>query len=238
MPTRTTAVPQHAVRFPNESPVYRAARTKLLEAEIALRRQLEAVAAMRRDLPLGGEVPEDYVFEQGARDLEAGNSVVQVRLSQLFERDAALVVYSFMYGPDMAKACPMCTAMLDGLDGNAPHIAQRVNLAVVAKSPLARIRTYARGRGWRNLRLLSSHDNTYNRDYQGEDAEGAQMPALNVFVKRDGKVYHFYSSELLFAPNEPGMHPRHVDLLWPLWNVFDLTPEGRGSDWYPKLAYS
>jgi predicted dithiol-disulfide oxidoreductase (DUF899 family) len=237
MPDRATSAPQHAVRFPNESAAYRAARAELLEAEIALRAQLEAVAALRRALPLGGEVAQDYVFEEGARDLDREDDVSRVRLSQLFARDAALVVYSFMYGPDMARACPMCTSMLDGLNGNAPHIAQRVNLAVVAKSPLARIRACARKRGWRNLRLLSSHDNTYNRDYRGESASGAQMPALNVFVRRDGKVYHFYNSELLFAPAEPGMHPRHVDLLWPLWNMFDLTPEGRGKDWYPKLAY-
>jgi predicted dithiol-disulfide oxidoreductase (DUF899 family) len=237
MPDRATSAPQHAVRFPNESAAYRAARTELLEAEIALRAQLEAVAALRRALPLGGEVAQDYVFEEGARELDHEDDVSRVRLSELFARDATLVVYSFMYGPDMARACPMCTSMLDGLNGNAPHIAQQVNLAVVAKSPLARIRAYARERGWRNLRLLSSHDNTYNRDYQGESASGAQMPALNVFVRRDGKVYHFYNSELLFAPAEPGMHPRHVDLLWPLWNMFDLTPEGRGKDWYPKLAY-
>jgi len=239
MPTRTeTSAPQHAVRFPNESVAYRAARTQLLSTEIALRRQLEAVAALRRALPLGGEVPEDYTFEEGGRDLDDTRTVERVRLSQLFQRDGALIVYSFMYGPEMAKACPMCTAMLDGLNGNAPHITQRVNLAVVAKSPLERIRNYARERGWRNLRLLSSHGTSYNRDYQAENSAGAQMPALNVFVKRGAQVHHFYSSELLFAPSDPSQHPRHVDLLWPLWNVFDLTPEGRGTEWFPKLSYA
>jgi predicted dithiol-disulfide oxidoreductase (DUF899 family) len=137
----------------------------------------------------------------------------------------------------MEVPCPMCTAMLDSLNGSAPHIAQRANLVVVAKSPIHRIRAFARGRGWRNLRLLSSADNSYNRDYHGEDEKGAQFPMLNVFVKSGGAVRHFWASELLFAPSEPGQNPRHVDLIWPLWNVLDFTPEGRGKDWYPKLSY-
>jgi len=217
-----------AVTFPNESKQYRAARTALLEAELGLRRQVEEVAALRRRLPPGGEVPQDYVFmsERGP-----------VKLSQLFERGNTLVAYSFMYGPRMKAACPMCTSMLDALDGNAHHIAQRTNLVVIAKSPLLRILDHAKARGWRRLRLLSSAENTYNRDYHGENDEGAQMPMMNVFVKRDGKTRHFYGSEMLYAPEEKGQNARHIDMMWPLWNVLDLTPEGRGSDWYPKLDY-
>lgn len=216
------------VHFPNESADYRAARYKLLEAELALRRQIETVAALRRQLPPGGEVPEDYVFagERGP-----------LRMSELFERGPTLVAYSFMYGPKMEQACPMCTSFLDALNGNAQHIAQRTNLAVIAKSPLARIREYARGRGWSNLRLLSSEMNSYNRDYHGENAEGSQMPMMNVFVKRDGAIRHFYGSELLYAHEDKGQNARHNDLMWPLWNVLDLTPEGRGTDWYPKRTY-
>ena len=217
-----------AVTFPNESKQYRAARKALLEAELGLRRQAEEVAALRRRLPAGGEVPQDYVFmsERGP-----------VKLSQLFERGNTLVAYSFMYGPKMKAACPMCTSMLDALDGNAHHIAQRTNLVVIAKSPLPRILEHAKARGWRRLRLLSSAENTYNRDYHGEDDEGAQMPMMNVFVKRDGKIRHFYGSEMLYAPEEKGQNARHIDMMWPLWNVLDLTPEGRGTDWYPKLNY-
>ena len=158
-------------------------------------------------------------------------------MSELFRRDASLVVYSYMYGPAMAKPCPMCTCMLDSLDGAAPHAGQRVNLVVVAKSPIQRIRAIARERGWRNLRLLSSAGNSYNRDYRGEDAKGSQLPALNVFTRRGGKIYHAYCTELLFAPSDPGQNARHVDAIWPLWNLFDFTPEGRGTDWYPKLEY-
>ena len=216
-----------AIRFPNESKQYRTARNKLLDAELALRRQIEALAAERRKLPPGGEAREDYVFtgEQGP-----------VKLSELFEHGDTLVAYSFMYSPQMKNACPMCTSFLDGLDGNAQHIAQRTNLVVIAKSPLERIREYARERGWRNLRLLSSAGTTYNRDYHGENEKG-QQPMMNVFVKRNGKVRHFYGSELLYAPEEKGQNARHNDLMWPLWNVLDLTPEGRGGDWYPQRQY-
>ena len=231
-------MPLHSVRFPGESSEYRTAREKLLTAEIELRKRIEEVAAMRRQLPLGGAVPEDYEFEEGPADLDQPERGQRVKLSQLFVRpNASLIVYSFMYGPAMEKACPMCTAFLDSLNGAAPHATQRINLAVVAKSPIARIRAFARGRGWRNLRLLSSAGTSYNGDYHGETADGAQIPAVNVFVRRDGRTHHFFNAELLFAPFEPGQNGRQADLIWPLWNLFDLTPEGRGTDWFPKLAY-
>jgi predicted dithiol-disulfide oxidoreductase (DUF899 family) len=216
--------------FPSETKPYRRARNRLLRAEIALRRQVEKVAAMRRRLPAGGKVPQDYVFEEG-------DPPRPVKLSELFGDRDTLVAYSFMYGPKMEKACPMCTSMLDGLDGNAQHIAQRANLVVIARSPIARILEYARGRGWSNLRLLSSAGSSYNADYHGESAEGGQLPMLNVFVRRKGAIRHFYGTELLFAKPEPGQHNRHVDAIWPLWNLLDFTPEGRGKDWYPKLQY-
>lgn len=228
----------HSIRFPGESADYREARDKLLHAEIALRKNLEEVAALRRQLPLGGPLAEDYLFEEGSADLNDSTTMRKTRLSELFSPGKdTLAVYSYMFGPSMSSPCTSCTSILDGLNGSAPHIRQRVNFAVVAKSPIARIRETARGRGWNNLRLLSSANNTYNRDYQGETAKGDQLPSLNVFVRRDGKIRHFYNTELLFAPKEPGMDGRHVDLIWPLWNMFDFTPEGRGKDWYPRLSY-
>ena len=228
----------HAVRFPGESKDYRAARDKLLKAEIELRRNMEQVAALRRKLPPGGPVPEDYEFEEGGPDLDDTTSVRRVKLSELFRPGkGSLVVYSFMYGPRMEKACPMCTSILDSLDGTAPHAAQRIDLVVVAGSPIQRIRAFARERGWRNLRLLSSAGNNYNRDYHGETAAGSPIPALNVFTRRGGKTRHFFNAELLYAPEEPGQNGRHVDTIWPLWNLFDFTPEGRGGNWYPKLSY-
>ncbi len=220
---------KHSVRFPGENQSYRSARDELLDAEIALRRNLEDVAAKRRKLPLGGEIREDYTF-----DSEKG----PIRMSQLFAAGKdTLVIYSFMYSPKMAEACPSCTSILDGMDGEAPHIMQRVNFAVIAKSPIERIRKFARERGWRNLPLLSSANNTYNLDYHAEEANGGQVPTLNVFVRRNGRIHHFYNTELLYAPREAGQDGRHVDMIWPLWNVFDLTPDGRGTDWNPRLAY-
>jgi len=221
----------HEKRFPNESTAYRSARNSLLESEIALRRQIEAVAAQRRALPEGGEVREDYLFEESEPSRK-------VRLSELFGGRDTLVAYSFMYGPEMEKACPMCTAMLDGLNGNMPHIAQRCSLVVIAKSPIVRILAYARTRGWGNFRLVSSAGTTYNRDYFGENPQGQQIPCLNVFVRRGGKIHHWYATEMLFAESDRGQNNRHVDLLWPLWNLFDLTPEGRGENWYPRIDYA
>ena len=224
----------HSKRFPNESAAYRDARDKLLIAEVALRRNLEEVAAMRRTLPAGGAVAQDYAFDEDAGPQGAR----KVRLSELFVKpESSLVVYSFMYGPKMPKACPSCTSILDSLDRTAPHATQRINLVVVAKSPIERIRAHARDRGWRDLRLLSSASNDYNRDYHGEDDKGAQWPALNVFTRRDGVVRHAFCTELLFVPPEPGQDGRHADLIWPLWNLLDFTPEGRGTDWRPALSY-
>ncbi|MPZ88260.1 MAG: DUF899 domain-containing protein [Nitriliruptorales bacterium] len=239
--------------FPGESPEYRAARARLLEQEIELRRTMEAVAAARRELPPGGVVPEDYVF-QGAG---ANGTPTDVRLSELFAPGKdSLVMYSFMFprdpgdarpGPESGQTallplaegpCPSCTALLDQLEGAAEHVTQRVNLAAVGKAPLSHILAFANERGWRRLRLLSSATNTYKRDYHGETADGSQMPMLNVFHRDGETIRHFWGSELLYAPTDPGQDPRHVGTLEPLWNLFDLTPEGRPPDWDEQLRYA
>lgn len=233
------ATSMHAVRFPGESSEYRAARDTLLRAELDLRAQLEAVAQLRRELPPGGALKEDYVFEEGHADIEAPEAGTEVRLSELFrEGKNSLILYSFMFGPHMERPCPACTSILDGLNGAMPHVLQRINVAIVAKSPIQRIRQFARQRGWRNLRLLSSAYNSYNADYHGETADARQIPALNVFVRREGRIFHSYNAELLYATSDPGQHSRHVDSIWPIWNLFDLTPEGRGSDWHLALRYA
>jgi predicted dithiol-disulfide oxidoreductase (DUF899 family) len=212
---------------------------------------MEAVAAARRKLPPGGVVPEDYVFQGAGPD----GAPTDVRLSELFEpgRDS-LVIYSFMFprdpgdtrpGPPTGQTallpleespCPSCTALIDQLDGAAEHAAQHINLAVVAKTPLPRIVTFAGERGWRRLRFLSSAGNTYNRDYLAETEKGAQRPMLNVFHRDGGTIRHFWGSELFYAPTDPGQDPRHVGTLEPLWNLFDFTPEGR-PDWDEQLSY-
>jgi len=228
---------KHSVRFPGESAEYRSARDALLESEIELRRATEAVAAKRRTLPLGGEVTQDYVFEEPDGDGNS-SSVREVRLSDLFsEGQDTLILYSFMYGPEMKEACPSCTSILDSLDGAAPHVTQRVNLAVAAKSPVPRILQHARKRGWHNLRLISSGESSYNVDYQGETASGEQTPMLNVFTRRDGRIHHTWASEMMLLKGDPVQDPRHVDMIWPIWSLFDLTPEGRGEKWSPRLSY-
>ena len=242
-----------SVRFPGESTEYRAARDRLLDQEIELRRAMEAVAAARRRLPPGGVVPEDYVF-QGAG---TAGAPTDVRLSQLFGpgRDS-LVIYSFMFprdpgderpGPESGETarlplaegpCPSCVALLDQLDAAAEHASQHLNLAVVAKAPLPRVLAFAEERGWRRLRLLSAAGNGFNRDYHAETAEGHQRPMLNVFHRDGEKIRHFWGSELFYAPAEPGQDPRHVGTLEPVWNLFDLTPEGRPPDWDEQLSYA
>jgi predicted dithiol-disulfide oxidoreductase (DUF899 family) len=241
-----------SVTFPNESAQYRAARDRLLEQEIELRRSTEAVAAARRQLPPGGAVPQDYVF-QGA---DAEGKPCDVRLSHLFAPGKhSLVIYNFMFprssgderpGPETGQTallplaegpCPSCTALLDQLEGAAAHVDQRVNLVIVAKAPLPRILAFAQERGWHKLRLLSSAANSYNRDYLGETSEGSQMPMLNVFRRDGDAIRHFWGAELLYAPTDPGQEYRHVGTIEPLWNLFDLTPEGRGTDWEEQVSY-
>jgi predicted dithiol-disulfide oxidoreductase (DUF899 family) len=238
--------------FPGESSEYRAARDRLLAQEVDLRRKMEAVAAARRELPPGGLVPRDYVFQWAG----ANGAPNDIRLSELFAPDRdTLVIYNFMFPRDadddspappsgqtallpLAEGpCPSCTALLDQLDGAAEHAGQHLNLAVVAKAPLSRVFTFVNERGWRHLRILSSANNTYNRDYHGETPAGTQRPMLNVFHRdRDG-IRHFWGSELLYAASDHGQDPRHVGTLEPLWNLFDLTPEGR-PDWYEQFSYA
>ncbi|MGD0525792.1 MAG: DUF899 family protein [Polyangiaceae bacterium] len=226
----------HTYRFPAESPEYRAARDELLAAERDLRAQVERVAAMRRKLPPGGLVPEDYAFVTSDASSTSGTS--RVKLSELFApgRDT-LLLYGFMYGPEMKAPCPMCTAFLDGLEGTAPHLLRRVSLAVVAKSPIAEVKAYARSRGWGHLRMLSWGGTHFGRDYHCETPGGGQNTILHVFTRRPDGVHHFWSTELNLMPAEPGQNHRHLDMMWSLWNLLDATPEGRGSDWYPAIEY-
>jgi predicted dithiol-disulfide oxidoreductase (DUF899 family) len=213
---------------------------------------MEEVAASRRALPAGGPVPEDYVFQGAGRD----GAPTDVSLSELFAPGKdSLVIYSFMFPRDpgdtspgaasgrtalldLAESpCPSCTALLDQLDGAAEHAGQRINFVVVAKTSLPRLLTFAEERSWRRLRPLSSAANTYNRDYHGETAGGVQRPMLNVFHRNQRTIRHFWASELLYGPTDGDQDPRHVGTIEPLWNLFDLTPEGRPTDWYEQLSY-
>jgi predicted dithiol-disulfide oxidoreductase (DUF899 family) len=235
------------LQFPNESPEYRTARNALLDDEIALRAQIEAVAAKRRALPLGGEIPKDYVFER----IGTTNMPQEVKMSELFGPHDTLILYSFMYGPERETPCPGCTHLLDGLDGAARHVGERASLYVVAKSPLARLAAWAHERHWEHISLLSTAGNSYDADYFGDtskltklmrkqhrlpDGENWDETIFNVFVKKEGAVRHFWGSEMRYVPSAPNQDHRAGDLADPLWGLLDMTPEGRG-DFFPKVNY-
>ena len=220
---------KNKARFPNESPEYRRARNVLLTEEIELRRHIERVAALRRELPPGGGIPEDYAFE---------GSEGSVRISQLFGDKNALVIYSMMFGPERERACPMCTAMLTSWEGTARNLRERVALAVTARSPIERLLDFKKERGWKNLQIYSDSDTQgdYTRAYVS--AEDGDVPGLSVFTRIDGAVRHFWSGEISGEMADPGEDPRGAPDLDPLWTILDLTPAGRGKTWYPQLEYA
>jgi predicted dithiol-disulfide oxidoreductase (DUF899 family) len=183
------------VTIPNESAEYRAARTALLAQEIELRRHIARVAEQRRAPPPGGPVAGDYRFEgeNGPTDF-AG----------LFADKEALVVCSYIFGPERERPCPMCTNTLGAWEGNAADIGQRVSLAVVARSPIERLIAWKRERGWRSLRLFSDLNGAYSRDYFGILPNGSEVPGLNVFTRRGGTIRHFWSGEMTSSTADPG----------------------------------
>ena len=212
--------------YPNESAEYRAARNELIVEEIELRRHIERVASQRRALPAGGEIPQDFLLAS-----ETG----PVRFSSLFGDKRTLVIYSMMYGPQRKAPCPMCTSFLNAWNGIAVNLRQRVALAVTARSPIERLIDYKNQRGFTNLPFISDGSGEYTRTYV--NSEDADVPGLSVFSRRDGIIRHFYSGEMSGAMADPGQDPRDGPDLDSLWLMLDLTPEGRGTDWYPKLDY-
>jgi predicted dithiol-disulfide oxidoreductase (DUF899 family) len=219
----------------NESAEYLARREELRLAEIEAMRQVEHVAELRRRLPEGAIV-EDYAFLEGPADLGAGDErATAVRLSELFTQPGrALVVYQLMFGKKQTSPCPMCTMWIDGYNGVARHLAQNVDFAIAAAADLPALRDYARSRDWNHLRLLSCGNNTFKYDMASEDAEGNQDSTISVFTRDSGgTLRHFYSGHPWLADdvNEGG-----IDRLTPVYNMLDVTPQGRG-DWYAGLAY-
>lgn len=217
----------HDLHFPNESKEYREKRNTLLDAEIALRRQTEEVAQLRRQLPRGGKLKEDYVFTKSTGE--------KITFSELFiDANKPLIIYNMMFAADWEQPCPMCNSIVDGLNGNARQLEQRVNLVIIGKAPIEKLMAFAKKSNWNYLTIISSFENSYNKDYFGE-RDGEQVPMLNVFVKEDKEIYHTWGSELTLTLPDKGQDPRAIDPIWPLWNVLDLTPEGRGEDWYPEV---
>jgi predicted dithiol-disulfide oxidoreductase (DUF899 family) len=224
-PARELADTNNA-HFPNETAEYRAARNALLIEEIKLRRQLEHVAAHRRALPPGGEIPQDFVF---------ASDTGPIRLSTLFGNKDTLMVYSMMFGPQRKSPCPSCTSFLTSFNGTAVNLRERVAIAVTARSPIERLREYKQQRDLANLPFLSDTSGDYTRIYV--NAEDADVPGFSVFTRDNGTIRHFYASEMSSEMADPGQDPRGAPDLDPLWSMLDWAPEGRGTDWYPKLDY-
>jgi predicted dithiol-disulfide oxidoreductase (DUF899 family) len=220
-------VATNAAHFPNESAVYRSARNALLVEEIELRRHIEHVAAKRRALPDGGEVPHDF---------EVVSETGLIRFSSLFGNKDTLMVYSMMYGPQRKAPCPMCTSFLTSWNGIAVNLRERSAVAVTARSAIDRLTDYKKERGFANLPFVSDMSGDYTRTYV--NPEDADVPGFTVFVRRNEVVCHYYSCEMNPAMADPGQDPRGAPDLDPLWLMLDLTPAGRGTDWYPKLEYT
>ena len=222
--------------LPNESEEYLSKREELRRAEIELRHQRERVAELRRQLPQGPAV-QDYVFEEVPARLDAGEDspIRTVRLSQLFTApDRSVVLYQFMFGKRQTKPCPMCTAWIDGFNGVAHHLAQNLDLAIVAAADPVSLRSHARTRDWNRLRLLSAGPSTFKYDFGSEDKDGNQDSTISVFTKdNDGTIRHSYTGHPWLAQD---IKERGIDELTPIWSVMDLTRQGRG-EFYAKLEY-
>lgn len=221
--------------LPNESAEYLSKREELRQAEIELRKQRERVAELRRTLPKGATI-QDYEFLEGPTSLADGDEpITKVRLNELFTLpDRSVLIYHFMFGKKQTNRCPMCTAWIDSFNGVAHHLAQNVDLAIVAAADPSMLRAYARERGWNKLRLLSAGDSTFKYDLGSEDREGHQDSTVSVFTRdSDGTLRHFYSGHPRLADD---IEERGIDELNPIWNVMDLTPQGRGK-WYASLDY-
>ncbi len=221
-------------RFSTESDAYAKAREELRIAEGELITHRERVAELRRSLPRGATI-EDYAFIEGPADLGAGDAPSEVSLSELFSGpDRSVVIMQLMYGKAQTSPCPMCTMWLDGLNGVVDHLDQRLDFVVVAAAEIDQLRAHARDRGWDKLRLLSASGSTFKYDTGSEDAEGNQGSTFSVFGRDDdGTLFHSYSAHPQWSETD---YQRGLDLMSPVWNMFDLTPQGRG-DWYAGLSY-
>jgi predicted dithiol-disulfide oxidoreductase (DUF899 family) len=221
-------VKRNGVTFAGESAAYREARNALLAEELELRRHIERVAELRRALPPGGLVTGDYRFRSESGPLD---------FAGLFGDKDTLIVYSYMFGPQRERPCPMCTSLISAWNGEARDIGQRVAFAIVARSPIERLVAFKKERGWRDIKLYSDVTGLYSRDYHAISKDGGDDPALNVFTRRDGTVRHFWSGEMGGETVDPGQDPRGAPDLMPIWTLLDMTPEGRDPHWYPKLEY-
>lgn len=213
--------------FPNDSEEYRKARTELLAEEIELRRHIERIAEMRRALPHGGEAKDYRFLDENGKD---------VGLADLFGRHDTLFTYFWMYGPERDRPCPMCTSFVGSLDIPAIDIEQRMAIAIVGRSPVARQLAFARERGWRNLKFYQTVGDDFARDYRAL-VDGDEGAAVLMWKRHGAKVRLFWAAEGGPETADPGQDPHLAPDPTPLWTILDWTPGGRGKSWYPKLSY-
>ena len=176
------------LRYPNESRAYRDARELLLKDEQELIDKVKSVAARRRNLPPGGQLKEDYVF-QWANDGKVGQ---RVKFSELFADKHTLLLYSFMFGPNWDKPCPSCTSLVDGFDRSSYQVTRHAAFVAIAKAPAARINAWAKERGWSQIALVSGSDSPCQADYKCQgDSDDMQFPVMHVFRKQGWKDRSF-----------------------------------------------
>lgn len=216
-------------KFANESKSYAEARTALLAEEIEARRHLTRLAKQRRELPPGPLVEKDYRFKDA--------NGTDVSLADLFGEHDTMVTYFWMYGPERERPCPMCTNFLGGANGNAADVKQRAAFKILGRSPVERQKAFAVERGWRDLDFVQTVGDDYAHDLGLLDDKGKEFPDFTVYQKDGGKVRVFYNGEMPAEAADPGEDPRGAVDIAPLWNILDMTPEGRGADWYSKLTY-
>jgi len=215
--------------FPGESEKYLGAREALLAEEIEFRRHMTRLTEQRRALPPGPVIEKNYRFKD-ANGAELG-------FLDLFGKHDALVTYFWMFGPQRERPCPMCTNWLGAVNGNTADIKERVAFKVLGRSPVPRQIAFAQERGWHELDFLQTIGDDYAKDIGALKSDGSEWAAIIVF-KRDGdKVRLFWAAEMMPEMADPGQDPRNAPDVASLWSILDLTPGGRGKDWYPKLRY-
>ena len=194
-----------------------AARLALLDAEKALTRRSDEVARQRQALPWV-RIDKAYRF-----DTDEGSA----SLADLFRGRTQLLIYHFMFGPDFKAGCPSCSAIADGFNGFAVHLANHdVYFHAVSRAPLAKLQAYKRRMGW-TFPWASSFGSDFNYDFdvsltEDDQRKGAEYnftrerPGMSAFVLEDGIVYHTYST-----------YARGLDGLWGMYQWLDRAPRGR-----------
>ena len=201
-----------------------AARREFLKKEKEFTRMRDELSRLRREMPWE-KVEKKYVFE-GANGAET--------LADLFDGRGQLIVYHFMFGPGWKEGCPSCSFLADSFDGAAIHMAQRdTTFVAISRATLPEIEAFKKRMGWK-FKWVSSNGTDFNYDYHvtftkeessnGKPvynfgtipAYGEEAPGASAFIKKDGQVFHTYST-----------YARGLDMFLPAYHWLDITAKGR-----------